>query len=61
MTPQEHAERILRTMRKVERAQRAHHEAVSAAVREHGQAFGLDSGIIAAAAPKNPPDNPSEF
>jgi hypothetical protein len=60
MTPQEHAERILRTMRRVELAQRAHHEALSALAREHGAALGLDGGIIATAAPKNPPENTGE-
>lgn len=63
MSPQEYAALVRKL---IEAAERAHpgspairrlHEALRRAVAEHGEAFGLGDDIIAAAAPKNPPDN----
>jgi len=46
MTKAEHAKRILRTLLAVEKAQKAHHAALAAAVAEHGEALGLPDEIV---------------
>ena len=58
MTPAEHAERLHRTAKALDRAHKAHHEALAAFARDCGEELGVEPEIIAAAAPKDPPPNP---
>lgn len=59
MTPAEHARKIHRTLKAVEAATRAHHEALAALVAEHGTQMGVEPEIVQLASlPKAPPPNP---
>lgn len=58
MTPQEHAERIQRRLKRVEAAQLSLHNALAAALAEHGATLGIGGDVMASAVPKNEPPNP---